>query len=74
MEYPSKEFKDCGKISFESHNNLILSMHDQLVPTVGLLLISYTSTIREFSKMVSTRSRVVGAKDVGQKARDANQI
>jgi len=24
--------------------------------------------------MVSTRSRVVGAKDVGQKARDANQI
>ena len=23
VEYPSKKFKDCGKIMFESYNNLI---------------------------------------------------
>jgi len=34
VEYPSNEPKDCGKIRFEFHNNLILSMQEQLMSTM----------------------------------------
>jgi len=31
VEQPSKESQDCGKIKFEPHNNLILSMQEQIL-------------------------------------------
>jgi len=28
-KYPFEKFKDCGKIKFKSHNDLLLFMHEQ---------------------------------------------